>query len=71
MKIKFFGDTDTLYIEFSFAEVEETRDLAENTVPDFDGEGNLCALTVEHASDHMEIPSFSPSKSRLDWLRQK
>ena len=44
MKIKFFGDTDTLYIEFSFAEVEETRDLAENTVPDFDGEGNLCAL---------------------------
>ena len=31
MTIKYFPDTDTLYIEFKVAEVAETRDLDENT----------------------------------------
>ena len=59
MKIKYFRDTDTLYIELCAAKVDETRDLDENTLLDLDGEGRLCAITIEHASDRMEIPSFS------------
>ncbi len=59
MKVKYFRDTDTLYIELSAAEVSETRDLDENTILDLDGEGRLCAITIEHASDRMETPSFS------------
>jgi uncharacterized protein YuzE len=31
MTIKYFQDTDTLYIEFRAAEDTETRDLDENT----------------------------------------
>jgi uncharacterized protein YuzE len=31
MKIKYFRDTDTLYIEFNAGDVAETRDLDENT----------------------------------------
>ena len=42
MKIKYFRDTDTLYIELCPAEVSETRDLDENTLLDLDGEGR-CA----------------------------
>jgi len=34
MKIKYFQDTDTLYIEFRAVEVAETRDLDENTLLD-------------------------------------
>ena len=59
MKIKYFRDTDTLYIELCPAEVSETRDLDENTLLDLDGEGRLCAITIEHASNRMAIPSFS------------
>ena len=59
MKIKYLRDTDTLYIELCSAEVDETRDLDENTLLDLDGQGRLCAITIEHASDRMEIPSFS------------
>ena len=59
MKIKYFQDTDTLYIELYPAEVDETRDLDENTLLDLDRAGNLCAITIEHASDRMAIPSFS------------
>ncbi len=59
MKVQYFQDTDTLYIELFPVEVAETRDLDENTLLDLDGAGNLCAITIEHASERMEIPSFS------------
>jgi len=59
MKIKYFQDTDTLYIEFKVAEVAETKDLDENTLIDLDGEGNICAITIEHASARADIPHFS------------
>ena len=59
MKIKYFQDTDTLYIEFRAAEVAETRDLDENTLLDLDSKGNICGITIEHARDRTEIPKFS------------
>jgi uncharacterized protein YuzE len=59
MKIRYFADTDTLYIEFRDTPVAETKDLDENTVLDVDKDGNICAITVEHASDRAGIPQFS------------
>jgi uncharacterized protein YuzE len=59
MKIRYFEDTDTLYIEFRAAQIAETRDLDENTILDLDKEGQVCAITVEHARDRAEIPNFS------------
>ena len=59
MKVKYFGDTDTLYIEFREADVTETRDLDENTLIDIDREGQICAMTIEHASVRADIPHFS------------
>jgi uncharacterized protein YuzE len=59
MRIRYFADTDTLYIEFRDAPVAETRDLDENTALDVDAHGDICAITVEHASDRTGIPHFS------------
>ncbi len=59
MRIKYFQDTDTLYIEFRAAKVAETKDLDENTLLDLDKDGNICAITVEHAKDRADIPHFS------------
>ena len=55
MKIKYFADTDTLYIEFADRAIAETRDLDENTVLDVDAEGNICAITFEHASLRTDV----------------
>ena len=55
MKISYFEDTDTLYIEFRGFEVAETKDLDENTVIDLDASGNVCAMTFEHASDRTDV----------------
>ena len=59
MKIKYFQDTDTLYIEFRTAIVSETKDFDENTLIDIDANGNICGITIEHAREQADIPQFS------------
>ena len=49
MKIQYFQDTDTLYIEFRAGDIVESRDLDEDTVIDLDAKGHICAMTMEHA----------------------
>lgn len=55
MKIRYFEDTDTLCIEFNDRAVAETRDLDENTTLDVDAEGNVLAMTFEHASTRTDV----------------
>ena len=59
MKVKYFQDTDTLYIEFKAVAVVETRDLDENTLLELDADGNIAGITVEHASTRADFPAFS------------
>lgn len=55
MKIQYFDDTDTLYIEFRSDDVVETKDLDENTTLDVDAHGNVLAITFEHASTRTDV----------------
>ena len=55
MKVKYFEDTDTLYIEFRDRDIAESKDLDENTVLDVDADGNVCAITFEHASQRTDV----------------
>ncbi|NWG73192.1 MAG: DUF2283 domain-containing protein [Rubrivivax sp.] len=58
MRVRYFEDTDTLYIELRDATVAETRDLDENTLVDVDADGRMVAITIEHAKDRAELGSF-------------
>ena len=55
MKVQYFADTDTLYIEFRDRDVAETKDLDENTILDLDADGHVCAITFEHASERTNV----------------
>ena len=59
MKIQYFQDTDTLYIEFRTGDIVESRDLDEDTVIDLDARGHICAMTMEHAKDRTNVPHFT------------
>lgn len=59
MKVTFFANTDTLYIEFKAGTIAQTRDLDENTLLEVDANGQLIALTIEHASERTGIPAFT------------
>ena len=50
MKIRYFEDTDTAYMELSANAPAETREISENLFVDFDAQGNVVGMTIEHAS---------------------
>jgi uncharacterized protein YuzE len=56
MKVKYFEDTDTLYITFRNNPPVESRDLDENTLIDLDEEGRVCGITIEHARERVGDP---------------
>ena len=59
MKIKYFQDTDTVLVILKDSEIADTRDLDENTLVEFDKEGNLISFTIEHAKNRANIVNFS------------
>ena len=61
MKMSYFDETDTLYIEFKSTDIVETRDLDEDTTLDIDSKGNIVAITVEHASNRTDIGQLTLS----------
>jgi len=61
MKMSYFEDTDTLYIEFKSTGVVESKDLDENTILDVDENDDIVAITVEHASARTDIQHLTLS----------
>ena len=56
MRAKYFKDTDTLYLELRDSEVVETRDLDQDTILDYDGQGKVVGITIEHAKTRIGGP---------------
>jgi uncharacterized protein YuzE len=81
MRIRYFKETDSLYVEFRDRPVAETRDLGENTLLDVDAGGNICAITVEpcfESGRHSGIlvrrnsgltPHAPDGAHRIEWRR--
>ena len=59
MKVRYFEDTDTLYIELREGVITDTRDLDENTLIDMDATGSMVAITIEHAKERAELATFA------------
>jgi uncharacterized protein YuzE len=54
LNITYFDDTDTLLIELAGTIVDDTRDLYTNTLGEYDDNGKLVAVTLEHVSEQVE-----------------
>ncbi len=59
MIVKYFEDTDTLYLQFNRNKVMDTRDLDGDTVVDYDTKGHVVAITLEHAKKTADVSDFS------------
>jgi uncharacterized protein YuzE len=59
MKVMYFEDTDTLYIEFQPQGIRESRELDQDTILDLDADGKVCAITFEHASTRTDVQNVS------------
>ncbi|MBZ4219171.1 MAG: DUF2283 domain-containing protein [Chlorobium sp.] len=59
MKVKYFEDTDTAFVELLDKPVFETREISENIFIDLDDRGNLVSMTIEHAKENAGLWEFS------------
>ncbi|HOV93064.1 MAG TPA: DUF2283 domain-containing protein [Candidatus Kapabacteria bacterium] len=49
MKIEYFKDTDTLYIDIKETTSVETKEISRGIVLDFDSDGNLTGIEIDNA----------------------
>ncbi len=55
MKLHYYPETDSLYIELKDKPGAEAREIVEGLVADFDAEGNVVGLDIDHASRKLDL----------------
>ncbi len=55
MKINYYPDTDSLYIEFSEKESSESVEISEGVVLDYDEEGVLVGMDIDNANKKINL----------------
>jgi uncharacterized protein YuzE len=62
MTFEYFPDTDTLYIAFRPGPGADAAEVAPDVILDYDADGNVIGITVEHASERADLTSFSVTR---------
>jgi uncharacterized protein YuzE len=55
MKLHYYPETDSLYIELTDAPGAEAREIVEGLVVDFDAAGNVVGLDIDRASRKLDL----------------
>lgn len=59
MKVRYYKDTDSLYIDLSESTSENSREVSEGIVLDYDAKGNLVGIDIDNASSKVALERLS------------
>lgn len=62
MKLNYYKDTDSLYIDLVSKPSAESREISEGVVIDYDAEGNIVGIDIDNASLKVDLKEISLSK---------
>lgn len=62
MKLNYYPDTDSLYIDLSEQPSAESREISEGVVLDYDSAGNLVGIDIDNASVKVQMDTLTLSK---------
>ncbi|MGB8694903.1 MAG: DUF2283 domain-containing protein [Steroidobacteraceae bacterium] len=62
MKLNYFPETDSLYIDLSEQPSAESKEVSEGVVLDYDARGNLVGIDIDNASTKVELKQLILSK---------
>ncbi len=65
MKLHYYPETDSLYIELSDRQGADSRAIADGLVADLDGEGNVVGIDIDHDSQKIDLHSLDTSELPL------
>lgn len=66
MKLKYYPDTDSLYIDLSSKPSVDSREISEGVVLDYDADGNLTGIDIDNASRKIDLKEVVLSKVPAD-----
>ena len=66
MKIDYYPETDSLYIDLSEKSSVESKEISEGIVLDYDAEGNLVGIDIDNASTKVQLKELSLRKLPAD-----
>lgn len=62
MRLNYYADTDSLYIDLSEQPSAESREISEGVVLDYDSAGNLVGIDIDNASTKVQMDTLVLSK---------
>jgi len=62
VKLNYYPDTDSLYIDLSHRTSVESREISEGIVLDYDTSGNVVGIDIDNASAKVELHELLVSK---------
>lgn len=62
MKLNYYPETDSLYIDLAERPSVESREISEGVVLDYDAEGKLVGIDIDHASSKVDLKKLTLSK---------
>jgi uncharacterized protein YuzE len=62
MRLNYYPETDSLYIDLSERTSAESREISEGIILDYDAEGQLVGIDIDHASKKVELKKLTLSK---------
>ena len=62
MKLTYYPDTDSLYIDLSEQPSVESQEISEGIVLDYDASGNLVGIDIDNASKKVRLKELTLSK---------
>lgn len=69
MKLHYYPETDSLYIELKPGPGSETREIAEGLNADIDAEGGVVGLDIDRASLRLDLSTLETVAPRFGRLR--
>ncbi|MEN6319290.1 MAG: DUF2283 domain-containing protein [Syntrophaceae bacterium] len=62
MKLNYYPETDSLYIDLSEKTSAESKEISEGVVLDYDAEGNLVGIDIDNASKKVQLKELILSR---------
>jgi uncharacterized protein YuzE len=62
MKLNYYPETDSLYINLAERSSTESRQVSEGVVLDYDAKGNLVGIDIDNASKKLELKTLVLTK---------
>lgn len=58
MKLNYYEDTDSLYIDLSSRTSADSHEISDGVIVDYDTSGQMVGIDIQHASERLDLSTI-------------